>query len=492
MKCSSILILTFVAAACGGDHPHHASVDAAGPGDAILDGSGGDGAADIADTLQCGPNPPVGPGDAAELQRAVIDTTVFPDALCNDGSPAVIYYRPYSGAQNRNKWLINLHGGGSCTSGASCAVRWCNCANTTVCPYADKTTNFDRSNMNNDGPPMRSGGGLGLRGGTGIQTNPLADYNQVELKYCSSDAWKGNRKGVSLSATNPVTGDPVTFKLNFLGAKILDGDLAWLRQDGVPGVVYTLSGASTPLPDLDDATEVVVTGDSAGGAGVVTNLDYIAELLKAHNTSPGALQVYGLIDAFVGIERSVLDYTSYYIPQVMSYDDYLTLRTMSASEPGSRVDASCAQIHAADPRICADENHVVRNHLTTPFFVRMALRDSNIGGGMVEEMLNDPDGNPLTINSFALRLHDELTAFAHLSQTAEEGASFTKEPGVFGPACTKHDTIHDNSDTFQTTITPPSGTPQRLVGVFENWRTGSGTPTNILTESTTLADTSCP
>jgi hypothetical protein len=31
-----------------------------------------------------------------------------------------------------------------------------------------------------------------------------------------------------------------------------------------------------------------------------------------------------------------------------------------------------------------------------------------------------------------------------------------------------------------------------LIGVSDNWRTGGGAPTNLLTESVTLADTVCP
>jgi hypothetical protein len=484
-------ILLSCLASCGGGH-HDPNVDARGGADSSDDSMPAGDEADIATTLQCGPDAPVGPGGPAEFQLATIDTTRFPDALCNDGSAAVVYFRPYSGAANRNKWVLNLHGGGSCTSGPSCAARWCNCHDTAACQFTTVTTNFGRSDMTGARPPTQSATGVFLRGGTGVETNPIGDYNQVEMVYCSSDAWQGTSRGVALTAPNPTTGAEVTFKLHFLGAKILDANLAWLRQDNVAPLTYTLGGASTPLPDLDDATEVIVTGDSAGGAGTISHLDDIDELLKAHNTSPATLKVYGLMDAIVGLDRSTLDYGTFVVPQVRSYDDYLTLRAMSPFAAGARRDASCLQFHAADPKICGDTDHVIRHHITTPFFVRMALRDSNIGGGFVDEMLRLPDKTPLTINLFALRLHDELTGFAQLSTTAEEGAQITKEPGVFGPACTKHDTIHDNSDTFYTTITPQNGTPQRLMQVFNNWRTGVGTPTNILTESMTLADTNCP
>lgn len=479
------------AAACGGVHNTH---DAAGAVDATVDATidapPAAPNADIATTLQCGPNPPVGDGGRAELQLATLDPAAFPDARCNDGSPAVFYFRPYTGAANRNKWVLNLHGGGSCNSAASCAARWCGCSTTVKCPYAEDTTNFDRSNMMGARPPKQSGDGVFLRGGTGVQTNPIGDWNQAEFVYCSSDAWRGTTKGVSFSTVNPMTNDPVTYTIDFLGAKILDADLAWLRHDGAAAPIYTLDGGATAMPDLDDATDVIVTGDSGGGEGTITNLDYIHDLLAAHTTQPSPPIVAGLIDAIVGVDRAPLDYGTYKIPQVRTYDQYLTLRAQGSPVAlGARLDESCRSIHATDPRICHDESHVIRNHVTTPFFVRMALRDSQIGGNYVESMLRLPDMvTPLTINNFAVRLHDELTLFGSLG--GEE--ALAKEPGVFAPGCTKHDTIHDNSDTYLTTITDGGGTVHRLMSVFERWRTGAAGATVVITQSPTLDDTQCP
>jgi len=98
----------------------------------------------------------------------------------------------------------------------------------------------------------------------------------------------------------------------------------------------------------------------------------------------------------------------------------------------------------------------------------------------------------MTVMSFALTVHSELAGFANLATTAEEGARITKAPGVFAPACSKHDTIHDNAETFNTTITPAGGSPLRLLQIFDNWHAGTGTPTVLQTESLTRADTFCP
>jgi hypothetical protein len=445
----------------------------------------------------CGPAVPVGPAGPAEFQRHVLDVAVFPDALCNDGTPATLFFRPYVGAANRNKWVINLHGGGSCADAETCAARWCNCApNGDVCPYTTTPTNFDRSTMTNAGPAQKAAEGLALRGDP-LRPNPYGDYNQVELDYCTSDLWIGTRHAVPMTTVNPRTDAPVTYRINFLGARVLDADIATLRQAGVPRLVYTIGGGAVALPDLDEATEVIFTGDSAGGFGVMSHLDDLRATLEASNVNCQGgggcpLATYGLLDASVGPEMAKLDFGTYVQPLVRSYEDYLVLLSLFAYAPGSHLDSSCTQYHAAAPLICNDLTHVLRNHVTTPFFVRMALRDALISGNYVDAMLRNPDLTPVTVPTFARTLHDELATFFNLSATAEEGSQFTREPGVFAPGCTKHDTIHSTPDTFGTTITPPDGSPLGLIGVFENWRAGGGIPTNLLTQSPTLADTVCP
>lgn len=41
------------------------------------------------------------------------------------------------------------------------------------------------------------------------------------------------------------------------------------------------------------------------------------------------------------------------------------------------------------------------------------------------------------------------------------------------------------------TVTPNGGAPMRLFGVFANWVNGTP-PSNVVTQSQTLADTTCP
>jgi hypothetical protein len=458
-------------------------------------------APNISEVLDCGDGPPPGPGNSNQLQRHAVDLGRFPHAICNDGSGAVFFFRPYVGEENRDRWLINLNGGGGCANGQPCADRWCWCRSKEGpdgCPYAVETTNFSRENMNSDTRASAVGEGITLRGDA-TRPNPIGDYNQVRVVYCSSDYWTGTRRAVLLDALHPKTGQPVQYTIHFLGARILEAALATLRADGVPSPTYTFGAAPRAMPDLDDAVEVILSGDSAGGAGVISQLDRVAARLRAANTRCGGggacpLAVRGLVDAVVGPALDRLDYsTTIYAAE--GYDTYAEVMAFVEAGPDARHgavrDESCLSFHGANDDMCSDTSHIVRHHVTTPFFVRMALLDGLISSGYVDAMYSDPELGLMTVPRFAVILQRELAAFPMLPATAEEGAAMTVAPGVFAPACRKHDTIHDNAEVYEVTITPAGASALSLFEVFEPWRSGGPGPKAVLTQSMTRDDTVC-
>ena len=438
-----------------------------------------------------------------ELQGLEIDTTVFPDALCNDGTKAVLYYRPFRGAQNRNRWVISLRGGGGCGSASGCATRWCACNSTTRCPFASTTTNFTLDNMSGGGRRSVDVGGVLQRDAF---PSPLQDYNHAQFVYCSSDGWRGAARGVSNTTTHPITGQSVTYVMHFLGTKILEADLKTLRADGVAPLNYALQTTAAVMPDLDDAQEVVFAGDSAGGAGIINNLDWLAETLRQRHVGcdGGAAcppRVMGIMDAIVGPDLSRLDWSNSIGRDagIVTYQGF-TLLSPPATSTG-RGDQSCLDWHRANQPAteasCTDTMHLVRHHVTTPFVVRMALLDSLISGNYEELGVADPVLGPFTKTPqgvplvFATVLARELNAFPNLRSTAEEGNAITVAPGVFAPSCSKHDTIHTNSEVFGVSITPDGGSPLFFFDVFNAWRDG-GTPTGVISSDPRRSDTVCP
>jgi hypothetical protein len=505
---NQLLALVLIAcAACGG------SGGGGGGGDGGADGGtgegqgGGDaggasgtdgGTANIEAVLDCGTprklfNEPA-PGD---MQTHEVDNTLFPDALCNDGTPPVLYYRPHRGASNRNKWVISLRGGGACGTAADCAARWCNCSSTTACPYATVTTNFTLDHMSGGGSRREPGGGVLTRAPG--RNNPLADYNQVQLAYCTSDAWSGAARAMSMSTTHPKTGQPVTYTMHFMGTRVLDADLAILRREGAPALSYTLDGPAVDMPDLDEAETVVLVGDSAGGAGIINNLDHVAELLRSGRSGcdGGAdcpPSIVGVIDAIVGPEFARLDFSNSAGADagITTYEKYAGLIAQGPSGTTGRGDQSCRAYHSSDDSVCADVSHVLRNHLTTPFFVRMALLDSLIARIYADTGAADPVLGPLDRPlTFGRVLQREFAAFPTMPARAEEGSLMTKAPGVFGPACTKHDTIHNDVETYETSVTADTGVTHTFFSVFNEWNTG-GSPTVVVSQDPAGADTRCP
>jgi len=454
----------------------------------------------IALALDCGDAPPSGPGNQGELQRYEVDTARFPDAICNDGSPAVFFFRPAVDG-SRDKWLINLNGGGACASGSACAARWCWCRSTSGpdgCPFAETTTNFSMGNMDGDDRARIGAAGI-FRRGDAQRDNPLGGYNQVRVVYCSSDTWTGSRRDVPLTTAHPKTGVEVSYSIHFLGARILDAVLDILRREGGATPVYSLGGSPVELPDLDDASEVVLSGDSAGGAGVIGNLDRVADLLREHNGAcQGAscpLVVRGLIDAVVGPEIEPLDLTESFLAPLggSTWADYLSfLAAVRGANQGTRRDRSCERWHEGrdpGPEACLDDTHVIRHHVTTPFFVRMALLDQLISANYAEGGYRDPELGALSLAVFAQVLRRELVAFDTLPAVAEEGAAMSVAPGVFAPACSKHDTLHDDGEVYGTTITQ-GGEDLVLFEVFERWRTGQS-PSIVTTSRLDRSDTTC-
>ena len=78
----------------------------------------------ISKVLPCGRIGTVGGlGAGTDLTRHVVDNATFPEAICNDGTPAIFYYGPYSKPEDRDKWIIFLQGGGTCVDGQTCGER---------------------------------------------------------------------------------------------------------------------------------------------------------------------------------------------------------------------------------------------------------------------------------------------------------------------------------------------------------------------------------
>ena len=431
----------------------------------------------IAQVLRCGRIGEVeGVSPGSDLFRVDIDLKDYPKAVCNDGSGATMFVRRFAKKRDKNKWIIFLLGGGSCSSAVSCAERWCSI-----------NTNYGANKMST--AFLRDQGVTGSIEAKGIflrdaSINNFADWNQVFVYYCSSDDWSGSAGDVRLSATD-AEGHLLDYSINFRGADIVEAVVATLqREPDGEAVAYLEAGEQMVLPDLDKAELVLFTGSSAGGNGVKNNADRVGELIRKTNKSckksnECPLVYLGVIDANYPPSYKTLN-----LPQsdfctgpasLCSYDSYYSYRwsRVEIDTYSSRGDESCVEWHKNNmPGTewqCADPQHVVDNHLTTPLFIRMDLQDQTILNSYL-------DLNLTTANEFGQLTHDQLLSVVSLDTFAEEGSirsggARIRTPGVFGPQCTQHYGLSVSKPFFVVSISS-SGQTQSFHNALWDWVQG--------------------
>ncbi len=179
-------------------------------------------------------------------QLVVLDTTKYPQAKCNDGSAAAYVLRPGVGAA-ATRWIISLQGGGECYDQATCSNR------AATMPTLVSTSSYQTN-------PSSAFGQSGLLTSNSASNPDFYDASAVQVLYCSSDDWSGAK--ASTSAYSP--SDPTTW--NFQGHAIVKDVLADLNASH----------------GLSSATEIMFTGQSAGGLGVFDNVNTIAPLIPSN------------------------------------------------------------------------------------------------------------------------------------------------------------------------------------------------------------------
>lgn len=390
----------------------------------------------IQDAFSCGkPGVAGGLASGTDMTRYTIDTARHPEAICNDGTPAVFYYAPATTAEDRGKWLIFLQGGGSCGSGQACAERWCS---------VDTNFGMDKMTSSLSKPAIRADGLLepALR-------NRFGTWNRVLVFYCSSDTWAG-RATTTTTATS-TTGQTREYLIHFKGSCIVDAVLDTLRNAGGAATarrrVTRHASEDAPWPDLDSATHVIFAGSSGGGNGVRNNADRVGAKLRA--TNPGLADYRAFIDAIGVIRHSDLDYTGTTMcaqdPAGCSYETFTRAmweRTDLAFHD-SRGDESCVGWHTANAPgsewLCGDNEHVVMNHVTTPFLLRVDLQDQLVAGNFVEAGFG-------TYAEYGAKLEREMRNLP----LPEEPRGAT--PGQFIPQCRHHEAVTSNEAVYQVRV----------------------------------------
>jgi Pectinacetylesterase len=436
------------------------------------------------------------PAPGVDLIR---DWIVAPDVLCNDGTTPTAYVRRAQTVADRDKWIIFLQAGGSCESGGDCVDRWQSFNNnyglqkmSTSIPVAKWNAWYPAAAGGPSGWTLQGANyavptgivGNGIFSNVGI--NPFRNWNKVYLHYCSSDQWTGQQSALTVTGVDQIGTPPaqppgtnVSYLINFHGAKILDQMVADLRL----GNMYCLNGVCETMRSLDVASKILLAGSSAGANGVKHNLDLFRANQNAINP---ATDVRGVIDATGTPTTSNLPWPVAPAP-ITSYQQRIDTQwnNVYLALWNARVDASCLALNtpiaaATTTSRCADATHVLRHHLTTPFFHRMDLQDSNTMDIYTDVFFPAPPYAPFVAptnlaNGVAQQLREIGDYGTWLApRYPAELASIAADPnwispGVFGPRCTDHVGLTGNTTFFFQELPTPAGVLINYANSLFNW-----------------------
>lgn len=336
--------------------------------------------------------------------KHVLSTTLHPEALCNDGTPGTYVFRKGVG-QGAKRWVIYLEGGGQCTTSADCADRW-NSKNTHF--YMSEASAIDNELY----LPPKYNAFEGIKAPEPANNPDFYDANLVNLTYCSSDAWTGDRAGDS--------GKPITdvARWHFRGRKIIEAVLADLQAQG-----------------LSSAEEVFVMGSSAGGFGVTNNADDIRTMV------PATARYVTMIDAGFFIDYPAFDSTTGV--ESAAVPTYREAELANAVlNWGGRGDASCEAAAKTDTEhaLCRSVyDLLVGHHIAAPFFIRQSLYDN--------VQLNQLSGNDKTAAAAAYRLR-----FAKAMISKLQAVAGPQGLAMWASNDKQHGVINANSEWVASTV----------------------------------------
>eukprot|EP00930_Biecheleria_cincta_P095901 TRINITY_DN87793_c0_g1_i1.p1 TRINITY_DN87793_c0_g1~~TRINITY_DN87793_c0_g1_i1.p1 ORF type:complete len:735 (-),score=80.04 TRINITY_DN87793_c0_g1_i1:136-2340(-) len=196
-----------------------------------------------------GPNPNIG-----RLHSLGPD---HPRARCMDGSPMTYYVAPSSGAAGRGKWLLYFQGGGWC-SGASTLSNLPGYSPSEDAGHPDLCEQRARGyhGSSSDDRQSRDFSQRGFLSGNPAINPMMYNWNRVLLRNCDGTLFLGNAD---------------------MSASAAGGMLHLRGHDNALAVVQAL----LEKHGLDEATEVVLAGCSAGGVAVVMLADELRRIIQA-------------------------------------------------------------------------------------------------------------------------------------------------------------------------------------------------------------------
>ncbi|XP_067000650.2 palmitoleoyl-protein carboxylesterase NOTUM [Anabrus simplex] len=298
------------------------------------------------------------------LKRVFLTTS---NITCNDGSNAGFYLRKSHGSK---RWVIFLEGGWYCYDQRSCHNRW---------------MRLRHLMTSKQWPEVRNVGGI-------LSSNPEENpfwwnTNHVFVPYCTSDSWSGSRSKPSAEV-----------RFTFMGANIVQQVIRDLLPLG-----------------LKNASTLLLAGSSAGGTGVIMNLDPVKDFLHK-DAGLKHIQVRGVSDSGWFLDRDPYSHDSHSLAPLEAIKRGLVLWQ-------GQVPDRCKAHYSNEPWRCYFGYRIYPT-LSAPLFVFQWLFDE-------AQMTADNVGAPVTKQQwdYIHKMGDSLRN------------SFLNVTAVFAPSCISHSVL---------------------------------------------------
>jgi hypothetical protein len=425
------------------------------------------------------------------------------DVRCTDGTRPLLYVDKAictnaNGCGNgirrgdpieSNRWIFSMTGGDSC-NGARCAYFY----------VQPDERGFMGSSTKGAAKELE-----GIHEPDPVRNPEFASYNRVRVEKCSFDRYMGRSQEFGITATLP-TGQTVTYDAYHHGFfimqeafKALQNGLryhAWRRTPPNnnakrraccgPGNNEGWTLFQETLPPLANAESVLFIGHSNASHGLYHNIDHLAAELSAIPGFHADVRAFFDENFLPSVENeaafatsapansdlysSMWTGTSSAKGEPFSYDGAAYHATNDVDQDyaahGAIHDRSCLDAHPSAPWMCRDRQHVLFNHVTTPFLVRQDVSDPNrehldvpnghwVRWGNTANYTYCPDGPPceprFSATEFRARVEKQMqTLLTHRWTRAEEKAAQTT---MFAwlPDCAQHDGAYGDN-FFDVTI----------------------------------------
>jgi len=172
--------------------------------------------------------------------HATFKLITLPDAIktgarCLDGSAPAYYFEPASKSEDADKWVLYIQGGGWCYKDEACLTR-------------------SKTNLGSSNEMSKSTAGHGIFSSDANENPEFHSWNHVVLAYCDGASFSGMRRDAV-----SVGGKKIYYRGYYNLKAIIN---ALLKDHG-----------------MNKATQVILTGGSAGGAATFIHADQIASML---------------------------------------------------------------------------------------------------------------------------------------------------------------------------------------------------------------------